>query len=152
MVQFATLLTLSFGSLALAQSQGWGGWRNSNGGTPPPWVQSAWSSAIQASATGSPVSRTTIRQPSPPPAIAQPSPPPAITQPQVCTVEIFSYTTQQPGLRTRTRTRTIIMNVVSTITSLITTTTESVAVETVIQENRERTVTTSTTVCGPQQW
>jgi len=66
----------------------------------------------------------------------------------ICTVEIYSFTTRPEGQRTRTRTRTIIVPTVSTITSLITTDTTSIAVETIIQEQREQTITSSQTICN----
>lgn len=84
-----------------------------------------------------------------PPPTATPqqgSTPPPFAQ-AVCIVEIYSYITRAEGQSTRTRTRTVIAPFVSTITQLITTVTTSILVETVVQEQKEQTVTSSQTIC-----
>jgi len=124
----------------------------------PPWQQSKqdpppW----QAQPTPTPApapAQTSKNQPPPTPAPQQG--PPFDPAPQqgapfaqaICTVEIYSFTTRPEGQRTRTRTRTIIAPYISTITSLITTDTTSIAVETIVQEQREQTITSSQTICN----
>jgi len=101
---------------------------------PAPWQLQPWPSSASKNL------------PPPTPAPQQGSVP--AFQQAICTVEIYSFTTRPEGQRTRTRTRTIIAPYVSTITSLLTTETTSIAVETIVQEQREQTITSSQTICN----
>lgn len=124
---------------------------------PPPWQaqpskpskpsQPAQTWPAQTWPAPEPIQETSRNLPPPTPAPQQGSVPSPFEQ-AVCTVEIYSYTTRPEGQRTRTRTRTIIAPFVSTVTQLITTDTTSIQVETIVQEQKEQTVTSSQTVCN----